>query len=124
MRLSKIRARIPATAPLLPTPAPDPDEPNVIPLPPPSPAIELTPLLGNAPSEHIRTLHSLYASQAASLVWASDTSGLLEVERKDVVVGVALHRHVGTTFEGSPTEHEREVFHGVMAMVKEVVSRE
>ena len=118
----QIRARIPDTAQLAPAPPLDPDEPNVIPLPPAPAGIEIVPFLGTASTEHIRTLHSLYASQAATLVWASsETAGLLEVDRKDVVVGIALRRDNRTHSGSGLTEYERRMFHGIMGLVKEVL---
>ncbi|KAF8511370.1 hypothetical protein JB92DRAFT_2934750 [Gautieria morchelliformis] len=56
----------------------------------PPPSIQSTPLLGSGPSEHIQTLHSLYASHAATLVWLSAEGH--GGERKPVVVGIALRK--------------------------------
>ncbi|KAI0082626.1 hypothetical protein K474DRAFT_1654739 [Panus rudis PR-1116 ss-1] len=117
-----MQATMPSTAPLLPPPPVDPANPNVIPLPPPSPAVELSPLLGNAPSEHLRTLQSLYVSQAATLVWAEEAVGALEMDRKPVVVGVALQRTSGPE-EEALTGKERDTFHGFMEMVREVLAK-
>lgn len=56
-------------------------------LPPPPDAISLMPLLGTPPSP---TLHSLYTSQIATLVWW--TLQELSLPRRPVVVGLALER--------------------------------
>ncbi|KAG8217712.1 hypothetical protein J3R82DRAFT_5868, partial [Butyriboletus roseoflavus] len=68
-------------------------------LPSPSPAIQLTPIFGSAPSVHMQTLYSLYAAQIATLVWLA-TGG----EPRSVVVGIALWR----------SEEEQQNFYGVM----------
>ncbi|KAJ7430709.1 hypothetical protein B0H11DRAFT_1837575 [Mycena galericulata] len=113
-----IQATIPETTPLLPA-VQDPAQPNVQALPEPPASIQLTPLLGNAPSQHIQTLHSLYAAQIATIVWTAGLSNPLEVSRKSVIVGIALRKSDG--HEGSLTESERSVFAGVMSMVLELV---
>ncbi|CCM04605.1 uncharacterized protein FIBRA_06787 [Fibroporia radiculosa] len=115
-----IQATIPPTTPLDPLPPPDPAQPNVVPLPIPPPAIQLTPLLGHAPSEHMQTLHSLYASQVATLVWTSGAEVALETERRAVVVGLALRKSDDASGVGL-SEHERKVFYGVMDVVKELL---
>lgn len=116
----QIQATIPATTPLDPPPPPDPSEPNLTPLPVPPPAIQLTPLLGHGPSENMQTLHALYASQIATLVWIAEAEEALEAERRGVVVGLALRKSEATT--GSTlSEHERRVFHGVMEIVRELL---
>lgn len=56
-------------------------------LPPPPDAISLTPLLGTPPKP---TLHSLYTSQIATLVWW--TLQELSLPRRPVVVGLALEK--------------------------------
>lgn len=113
---------MPQTAPLLPAPSPDLDEPNALLLPPPPPSIQLTPLLGNAPTDHLRTLHALYASQIATLLWTSEAEGLMDSRRRSVIVGLALRK---SDTEGSEelTEAERESFHGIMGMITELVRR-
>jgi len=112
----KIQATIPATTPLLPAPLLDPTRPNDQPLPPPPAAIQLTPLLGNAPSEHMQTLHSLYASQIATIVWTAESEGSLEVHRRDVVVGIALRKSDGG-------DGERKVFVGIMALLRDLLAQ-
>jgi len=83
-----------------------------MPLPTPSPAIHLTPLLGNAPSEHMQILHSLYASQIATLIWTTEAEESLESERRGVVVGLALRKTAEA--EGlTLSDHERKVLSGV-----------
>ncbi|KAK8853250.1 hypothetical protein IAR55_003952 [Kwoniella newhampshirensis] len=100
---------------------------SILPIPPPS--LTLTPLLGSPPSQ---TLHELYVSQIATLVfWALETSGL---PRRNVVVGLSLVKFSTKTEEdddqdgGFPLEleddargaghgGERERFAGIMEMV-------
>ncbi|KAJ7172401.1 hypothetical protein C8R46DRAFT_858106, partial [Mycena filopes] len=112
-----IQATIPETIPLFPA-VQDPAQPNVQALPEPPAAIQLTPLLGNAPSQHLQTLHSLYAAQIATIIWT--TGSPLEVSRKSVIVGIALRKSEGQDDDGL-TETERSVFTGVMSMVAELV---
>ncbi|KAI0928424.1 hypothetical protein AcW2_004437 [Taiwanofungus camphoratus] len=117
-----VQATIPPTTSLLPQPGPDPAQANNIPLPAPPPSIQLMPLLGNAPSEHLQTLHSLYASQIATLIWTSEAESTLDGDRRGVVVGVALRK----SMEGEDidlSDYERRVFYGVMEMVREILGR-
>ncbi|KAJ7111539.1 hypothetical protein C8R43DRAFT_903991 [Mycena crocata] len=115
-----IQATIPETTPLFPA-IQDPAQPNVRALPEPPASIQLTPLLGNAPSEHLRTLHSLYAAQIATIIWTAGSSNPLEVSRRSVIVGIALRKSESSGDEGL-TENERSVFTGVMSMVSELVA--
>ncbi|KAG6874210.1 hypothetical protein C0995_003756 [Termitomyces sp. Mi166 len=115
-----IQASIPDTAPLLPAPAPDLQYPNQQPLPPPSPAIQLTPLLGSSPSEYIHTLHSLYASQIATIVWTQAALRAMETSRRNVVVGLALKKFDGSDDEGV-TERDKKLFQGVMSALHELL---
>lgn len=116
-----IQASIPATTPLLPALGPDPAQPNVRPLPPPPAAIQLTPLLGNAPSEHMQTLHSLYTAQIATIIWTAESAGAMEIDRRNVVVGIALRKSDGDADEGL-SEKERMVFLDVMDMLRELLA--
>ncbi|KAG1891107.1 hypothetical protein F4604DRAFT_1642708 [Suillus subluteus] len=97
-----IQASIPSTTPLL---SAHDEESNSTGLPAPPAAIQLTPLLGGASSEHLQTLHSLYAAQIATIIWVEEAKKMA-VDRKSVVVGIALRR------EGDADE--RKTFHGVM----------
>ncbi|KAL1408561.1 hypothetical protein Q8F55_005374 [Vanrija albida] len=86
-------------------------------LPPPPAALHLTPLLGAPPQP---TLHELYVSQIATLVWWA--LQLARAPRRPVVVGLALKRApraAGEYDEGDEGvgEEERERFGGVMDMV-------
>jgi len=81
------------------------------PLPPPPPSITLTPLLGATGDQ---PLLSLYAAQIATLVWSSEADALAGAARP-VVVGLAL--------KGGERE-DREVFHGIMKLVREVLRQE
>ncbi|KAI0345161.1 hypothetical protein BDW22DRAFT_1354053 [Trametopsis cervina] len=114
---SLIQATIPDTAPLLSLESIA--ELAEFSLPPPPPAIQLTPLLGHAQSEHMQTLHTLYASQAATLVWIAEASGIMAPERRGVIVGVALKR---SPEDGRASEYEQKIFHGVMGMLKELLA--
>jgi len=92
------------------------DQPNSRSLPQPSPAIQLTPLLGGATSEHMQILQSLYVAQIATIIWTEEARMGLEGSRRGVVVGLALSK----TEDDNPDEKsrkEREVFEGVMAMM-------
>ncbi|KAF8077878.1 hypothetical protein FPV67DRAFT_1557318 [Lyophyllum atratum] len=117
-----IQVSIPDTTPLLPAPPPDPQHPNQQTLPPPPPAVQLTPLLGSAPSEHVHTLHSLYAAQIATIVWTEGAFGSLGNFRKSVIVGLALRKSDGANNEGV-TEKEKDVFQGVMSALHELLAR-
>jgi len=118
-----IQASVPDTTPLLPAPPPDPLHPNQQSLPPPPPAVQLTPLLGSAPSEHVHTLHALYAAQIATIVWSERGFGLLGNSRRSVVVGLALQKSDGADDAGV-TEREKVLFHGVMSALQELLNRE
>ncbi|KIJ24752.1 hypothetical protein M422DRAFT_178546 [Sphaerobolus stellatus SS14] len=121
---SLIQASIPPTAPLIPSSnllsgsdsdmQPHPEQS----LPSPPPSIQLTPLVGSAPSEQLQTLHSLYASQAATLVWLyTEARG---GQRKPVVVGIALRKGHAETWD---EDKQRKTFHGVMEMLQELLSK-
>ncbi|KAJ7235442.1 hypothetical protein B0H12DRAFT_146123 [Mycena haematopus] len=115
-----IQATIPDTIPLLAA-IQDSSQANAPALPEPPAAIQLTPLLGHAPSDHLQTLHCLYASQIATLLWTAGLSNPLEVSRKPVIVGIAL-RKSDSTDDHDLTGNERSVFTGVMAMVQELLA--
>ncbi|TFK55123.1 hypothetical protein OE88DRAFT_1653785 [Heliocybe sulcata] len=106
-------------------PKPDPDEPNAFPFPAPPPSIQLTPLFGSASSEHIRTLHSLYASQVATIVWTMEAEHAVDaLPRRRVIVGIALKNRSGSDDGSSKlTEDERAVFHGVMRTIQGMLTR-
>ncbi|KAG9028440.1 hypothetical protein FS837_003885 [Tulasnella sp. UAMH 9824] len=120
-----IHASIPAATPLLPPLAPPA-------LPPIPPAIALTPLLGQPPSG-MQTVYNLYASQIAAILWTFE--GGDGSSRRPVVVGLALKKSkaaadsalvadVGDEETGGAeeaSEEDRELFRGVMEMVKEVL---
>jgi proteasome assembly chaperone 3 len=92
---------------------------NPITLPPPPEAISTTPLLGTPPNA---TLHALYTSQIATLIWwtLQETGSA----RRPVVVGLTLAKSTrgntaneGHDEEDEVSEGERERFLGVMDMV-------
>ncbi|KAH7913731.1 hypothetical protein BJ138DRAFT_1145399 [Hygrophoropsis aurantiaca] len=115
-----IQASIPSTTPLVPVDASN-SEPDANLLPPPPPAIQLTPLLGSAPSEHIQTLHSLYTAQVATLIWIAESEKYLENNRRSVIVGIALKKSEGDA-SGDLSEHERNVFHGSMVLLQKTLA--
>lgn len=95
----------------------DPERPNDS-LPDPSPAIQLTTLLGSASSEHIQALYSLYAAQIATIIWTEEEKTGLD-SRKSVVVCLALSKVDGEAEEVKLLE--KEVFQGVMTMIYELM---
>ncbi|KDR81678.1 hypothetical protein GALMADRAFT_239794 [Galerina marginata CBS 339.88] len=114
-----IQATLPATAPLMSNTA-DSSQPNKHLLPEPSPAVQLTSLLGSSPSAHLQTLHSLYASQIATIIWTEESKAGLEGLRRGVVVGLALHK-LGENEETQGGQRGREVFEGVMSMLYDLL---
>ncbi|KAF7799637.1 hypothetical protein EIP86_010875 [Pleurotus ostreatoroseus] len=116
-----IQATIPPAEPLLPPPASS--EPGKPSLPAPPASIQLTPLLGNAPSDHLQTLHSLYASQVATIVWTAETDGLMQADRRPIIVGIALRKSSDVTTVEGLSEQERAVFFGVMKTVQELLAQ-
>ncbi|KAK7054788.1 hypothetical protein VNI00_003251 [Paramarasmius palmivorus] len=119
-----IQASLPATTPLLPIPPPDPTQPNVQQLPPVPTAIQLTNLLGHAPSEHLHTLHNLYASQIASILWYMEADDPMSQRvRRNVIVGISLQKSQDTVDSRGPSERERNTFAAVMAMVQELCAK-
>jgi len=70
----------------------------------------------------MQTLHSLYAAQIATIVWTAESDGLLEVDRRNIVVGIALRKSDGGDGGGISPE-DREVFVGVMDMLRELLAR-
>ena len=102
----------------------EPTQHTQITLPPPPEAILTTPLLGTPPNP---TLHALYVSQIATLIWwtLQETGSA----RRPVVVGLTLAKE--STWrgseqrgnlddeddEGAVNEGERERFLGIMDMV-------
>lgn len=70
----------------------------------------------------MQTLYALYAAQIATIVWVHESRGSVDVARRNVVVGLALHKSGGTDDAGLQ-ESERDVFQGVMSMVFEGLDR-
>ncbi|WWD19667.1 hypothetical protein CI109_104129 [Kwoniella shandongensis] len=118
------QASLPPHTPLPPPPRPATSTPSstadpsstyqilsILPSPPPS--LTLTPLLGSPPNQ---TLHELYVSQIATLIfWALETSGL---SRRGVVVGLSLSKIKRGEDDGDAlSDGERERFAGIMEMV-------
>ncbi|KIJ69306.1 hypothetical protein HYDPIDRAFT_79659 [Hydnomerulius pinastri MD-312] len=112
-----IQASIPSTTPLDSNALSNPSAES---LPSPPAAIQLTPLLGGAPSEHMQTLHSLYASQIAILVWLAEAEELVGADRRSVVVGIALRKSTSAGGEGL-SEEERKMFHGIMSTLRSLL---
>ncbi|KIK57737.1 hypothetical protein GYMLUDRAFT_262906 [Collybiopsis luxurians FD-317 M1] len=117
-----VQVSLPATVPVTPS-APDPLQPNLPKLPSPPIAIQLVPLLGAASSDHVQTLHNLYASQIATIVWLADSESPLQVSRKKVIVGIAL-RKSGENGESELSEAERVTFYGVMSALQELLHQD
>ncbi|TFK30003.1 hypothetical protein FA15DRAFT_663325 [Coprinopsis marcescibilis] len=117
---NKIQATLLSTAPLF-SPEYEPKEHDPLWIPPPPPAIQLTPLLGSSTSEHQQTLHSLYASQIATVVWYANSQFALDGDRKSVVVGIALKR---VDVEGSGCElsdGERGTFREIIMTIQKII---
>lgn len=108
--LSQTQATLPAVHPLLAPPTAASQPTALSALPPPPASIALTALLGSAPDP---TLHDVYVSQIATLVWWS--LQLASAPRRPVIVGLALKRSPGD--DEVDAEAERERFGGVMDMV-------
>ncbi|KAF8625801.1 hypothetical protein AX15_005188 [Amanita polypyramis BW_CC] len=107
-----IQASLPSTTPLNPASSPD-----VLPTPPA--ALQLTTLLGSAPSEHMRTMHSLYASQIATIVWLHE-AGAGTGSRRSVVVGLAFQPFKEA--EGMEiTDSQRKAFYSIMEMIQQLL---
>jgi proteasome assembly chaperone 3 len=126
----QMQANIPPAVPLLPIPPLADIRAGTFP-PPPAASVQLTSLMGIAPSAHLQTLHALYATQIATLIWALEGEAAGDAEtmatRRPVVVGVALKRDAspgpaqatGSGLSGS----ERAVFLGVVAMLVELLRK-
>ena len=69
----------------------------------------------------MQVLHSLYASQIATIIWTLESEGVMEASRRSVVVGIALRK--STQSDGNLTEAERETFLQVMSMLRELYTR-
>jgi proteasome assembly chaperone 3 len=115
---SKIQASISPTAPL-PTLTDGHSHPNAQLLPQPPIAIQLTQLLGSAPSEYMQTLHSLFATQIATIIWAAEAEGH-EHSRRNVVVGIALRNSQEVPGTGLNSK-DRAMFREVMTMLQELL---
>ncbi|KAG7092570.1 hypothetical protein E1B28_008918 [Marasmius oreades] len=118
-----IQVTLPPTTPLLPAATADPLESNTRQLPPIPAATHLTSLLGHAPSEYRHTLHNLYASQIASLIWNMAPEDPTSQARKTIIVGIALQKSKTNDDTSSPTETEKETFTGVMRTVQELLEK-
>lgn len=94
----------------------DPERPNAIILPEPSPGIQQTPLLGRSSSEDLHVLHSLYVAQIATILWTEEGK-IGSDSRRSVVVGLAFAKQTE-----NQREHDREQFEGVMSLVYDLVN--
>ena len=112
--MSQIQASLPSTTPLIP-----PSQPGVLPTPPT--AMQLTTLLGSVPSDHMRILHSLYASQIATIVWLQGSTSA-EGSRRSVVVGLAL-KPLKDADDTEITDRQRKTFHGIMEMLQQLLQQ-
>ncbi|KAL4077094.1 hypothetical protein V8B97DRAFT_1939591, partial [Scleroderma yunnanense] len=104
-----IQVSMPSTAPLVASGASDPFDPMDS-LPTPPATIQLQSLLGSTSSEHLQTLHSLYAAQTATLVWLTEDVGS---DRRSIIVGIALRKFSAATVD-ELNEQERRMFRGTM----------
>ncbi|KAK2466857.1 hypothetical protein APHAL10511_001115 [Amanita phalloides] len=109
-----IQASLPATTLVNP-----PSSPDVLPTPPA--ALQLTTLLGSAPSDHMRIVHSLYASQIATIVWLHQSASA-ETARRSVIVGLAL-KPLRFTDSSDIMDGERKTFHDVMEIVQQLLQQ-
>lgn len=71
----------------------------------------------------MQTLHSLYASQIATLVWTLEEASVLEADRRPVVVGIALAKSAEPSQSSELSVHDRTIFKGVMEIVRELLER-
>lgn len=69
----------------------------------------------------MQTLHSLYAAQMATIVWTAGSAGPMEVDRKNVVVGIALRKSDGGE-GGGLTQQDRAIFLDVMDMLRKLLA--
>ncbi|EJD03995.1 uncharacterized protein FOMMEDRAFT_155118 [Fomitiporia mediterranea MF3/22] len=117
---SLIQASIPATVPLL---APS-STVDGMPLIEPPAAVELTTLFGSAPSGRIATLHSLYATHIATLVWTMNSTDKAadNGDRRNIIVGLALKKQVDDRGDSAVlSEREQAIFRGVIKTIVELV---
>ncbi|THH09464.1 hypothetical protein EW145_g1982 [Phellinidium pouzarii] len=115
-----IQASIPPTTPLDP-PSYTSDD---IPLFEPPSSIELIPLLGGAPSQHLAALHPLYASHIATLIWTVSTQAGDGAGRPSVVVGLALKKRPGDDGgNASLSISTQNTFKGIMKMVSDLQNK-
>ena len=68
----------------------------------------------------MHTLHSLYTSQIATIVWTQAALNALETSRRSVVVGLALRKSDDPSGEGV-TEREKELFQNIMSALVELL---
>ncbi|KAH6918503.1 hypothetical protein BKA70DRAFT_1175924 [Coprinopsis sp. MPI-PUGE-AT-0042] len=89
--------------------------------PEPSPATQLTPLLGSSASEHQQTLHSLYAAQIATIIWDETSQFSIQGTRRSVIVGIALKK-TGNEGKGCElSDNERATFREIIKTLQKVV---
>lgn len=111
---------MPDAASLIPQSSESSDQKHLL-LPEPSPAIQLIPLFGSAPSEHQQTLYSLYVSQIATIIWKHEAQRGLESSQRSVVVGLALSK---LDSQEGRVQAERDIFEGVMFMLQDLLRLE
>ncbi|KAL1761736.1 hypothetical protein FB107DRAFT_200506 [Schizophyllum commune] len=119
-----IQASLPATTPIQPASEPNADHPNALALPPPPPGIQVTGLLGSSSSDHQHTLHHLYASQIATIVWTAEGGRALAGPRRDVIIGLAPRKSApAPDDDDSLSEAERETYNAIMLLLQEILKR-
>jgi proteasome assembly chaperone 3 len=113
---NQIQASIPETSPLpsLPTSSEEVPEPPA--------SIQLTTLFGAAPSERIQTLHSIYATHVATLVWVSEAESIVPAPRRPVIVGIAL-KLLREENSDEAYERDKDIFNAAMKLLRELLQR-
>ena len=101
-----------------PTTALDPVETSSdAPLVLPHPAIVLKPILGGTSSETAATLHALFASHIATLLWSLSEQNRFGGDRRSIIVGIALKQSQQAQNEGGLSEEAKSTFKAVMRMI-------
>jgi proteasome assembly chaperone 3 len=68
----------------------------------------------------MQTLHSLYASQIATIIWTSESDSTPDVSRRSVVVGISLRKPDKSG--DNLAEDEKVLFLQVMSMLRDLLT--